>query len=200
MKMPASGGAKDFLELIEGQIMPLVEQNFFPHVPLKSSRKVLFGHSYGGLFTLHSLFTRTELFDTYIAASPSIWYNDRSIVHEQEKAFLEKAVDTVSDNISQGDADAEGKIHRPVGKPDLFITWGSLEQHVVRLPSESDDTFERRRDEALEWKMEDNAIEMGERMESSGRFQQVRTHNFLGEDHGGAAVCGLQRGITWLFE
>lgn len=199
--IPASGGAKDFLELIEGRVMPFVEQIFFPHVPLTRSPKTLFGHSYGGLFALYSLFTRTELFDAYIVASPSIWYNDCSIVHKQEKEFLNKAVKEARAKTSQdNNAQAEGRAGSRAGKPRLLLTWGSLEQYPERRPSESDEEFERRRDAALKWRMEDNARDMGQRLQSSGKVQQVRTHGFLGEDHGGAAVCGLQRGITWLFE
>lgn len=55
----------------------------------------------GGLFTLHALYTRPHLFETYIAADPSIWWNGRSILQE-EAGFL------------GGLAAAGGKLARPI--------------------------------------------------------------------------------------
>jgi hypothetical protein len=40
----------------------------------------LFGHSLSGLFVLWTLFTRAELFQYYLASSPSIWWNDHEIL------------------------------------------------------------------------------------------------------------------------
>src|SRR3546814_5939847 len=43
----------------------------------------LYGHSLGGLFALHMLYTRPGAFRTIIAASPSIWWDNQAILAEE---------------------------------------------------------------------------------------------------------------------
>lgn len=171
------GGASDFLEVIRKDIMTHVEKTLFPNIPLHQGRKALFGHSYGGLFTLNAIFTQPSLFDTFIAASPSIWFNDLSIVKEQEKAFREDKT----------------PLER---KPRLLITFGSGEQNLVQQPGETDEYFKKKQEFAEAKKMKDNALAMAERLRESPRVRQVWAWEFQGEDHGSAAPCGLQRGLV----
>lgn len=75
-----TGGQDQFLDFIADQVKPLVESRF----PIDTGRQTLFGHSLGGYFTLYTLFTRPELFQTYVAGSPSIWWNGRSVLRDLE--------------------------------------------------------------------------------------------------------------------
>jgi predicted alpha/beta superfamily hydrolase len=83
---PRMGGANGFLDFLDTILRPELARRY----GIGDARRAIFGHSFGGLFVLHALFTRPSLFDAYIAASPSIWWNDRFILGE-EKAFLEEA-------------------------------------------------------------------------------------------------------------
>lgn len=75
-----TGGANAFLKFIETELLPLIESEYRG----SSSERVLAGHSYGGLFTLYTLFHRTELFKGYVAASPSLQYgNQVTFTYEQ---------------------------------------------------------------------------------------------------------------------
>lgn len=74
------GGADVFLDLLEHRIKPAVESR----APIDSSRQTLWGHSYGGLFTLHSLFTRPGLFQHYVAGDPSLWWQGGFILSEAD--------------------------------------------------------------------------------------------------------------------
>lgn len=67
------GGADRLLDAIEHRIQPMIAAR----LAINPRRQALFGHSYGGLFTLHALYTRPALFSHYIAASPSLWWHDR---------------------------------------------------------------------------------------------------------------------------
>lgn len=73
------GEASIFLDYIKSDLMTHLHKNLFPQVPLATSRKALFGHSYGGIFVLNALFTQPTLFNTYLACSPEIFWNDSSI-------------------------------------------------------------------------------------------------------------------------
>jgi predicted alpha/beta superfamily hydrolase len=74
----AHGGNDAFLDFIVDELKPAVAKA----VAVDPGRQALFGHSLGGLFVLHALFTRSGAFDTYIAGSPSIWWGKRSILRE----------------------------------------------------------------------------------------------------------------------
>lgn len=99
------GGADRFLEFIEKEMKPRLAAEF----PMNPNRQTLFGHSYGGLFALHVLFTRTAAFQRYVAASPSVWWNQRYILREKS-AWLEAVKNAVA------------------LMPRVTITVGSLEQ------------------------------------------------------------------------
>lgn len=70
-----TGGAEEFLAFIEDELKPWVASR----VTVDASRQVLYGHSFGGLFALYALFTRPLAFQTWIAASPAIYWEDRAI-------------------------------------------------------------------------------------------------------------------------
>jgi predicted alpha/beta superfamily hydrolase len=80
-----TGGNDEFLDFIEKDLKPDIEKRF----NINRHRQTLVGHSLGGLFVLHVLFTRGECFQNYVAGSPSIWWNDQSILAE-ERAFIAK--------------------------------------------------------------------------------------------------------------
>lgn len=70
------GGADIFLDYIETRIKPEVESL----ARIDRSRQTLWGHSYGGLFTLHAFFTHTDRYQRYVAGDPSLWWHDGVLV------------------------------------------------------------------------------------------------------------------------
>lgn len=75
-----SGGADVFLDLVQQRIKPLVAS----HYRVDAQRQALWGHSYGGLLVLHALLSRPGEFQSYAAASPSLWWGDGAILGEQQ--------------------------------------------------------------------------------------------------------------------
>ena len=63
-----------------------------PIYPIDAQRQTLFGHSYGGLFTLYTLVTKPQTFQGYVAASPSIWWY-RGYVERTLEAFEQQLAD-----------------------------------------------------------------------------------------------------------
>jgi len=82
-----NGGADALLEVIERQIRPQVDR----FAPLNPNQRSVWGHSLGGLFVLHTLFTRTGAFDSYIAASPSMWWGNAYAVTASERFVAHNA-------------------------------------------------------------------------------------------------------------
>ena len=81
------GGADGLLTVIQNEVKPRIAAL----VAVDPAHSILFGHSLGGLFVLHTLFTHPEDFSTYLALSPSIWWSDRAVLGE-EPAFDRKVV------------------------------------------------------------------------------------------------------------
>ena len=75
-----SGGATKFLDFMERELFPFIEENY-----TSIKNKTLVGHSFGGLFTSWTLLHRPNLFDQYIAISPSLWYDNRLIFTRVEE-------------------------------------------------------------------------------------------------------------------
>lgn len=70
-QFPTAGGADKFLKFIETEVIPEIEKNYRVR-----PYRVLAGHSFGGLFVVHTLITRPELFNSYVAVSPSLQWSD----------------------------------------------------------------------------------------------------------------------------
>lgn len=75
-----SGGVDAFLDLLTERMRPMVAGL----APIDAQQQTLWGHSYGGLAVLHTLFTRPGAFSDYAAASPSLWWHDGAIVQEAQ--------------------------------------------------------------------------------------------------------------------
>lgn len=71
--MSGTGGAESFIDFIEHELKPAIESR----LPVDKQREALFGHSFGGHFVLYTLVNKPTLFDVYVAASPSIWFENR---------------------------------------------------------------------------------------------------------------------------
>lgn len=78
-----TGGQDVFLDFIEHDLRSAIAGR----LTVKADEQALFGHSLGGLLVMHALYTRPSLFQTWIAADPSFWWNGGSILDE-ETAFL----------------------------------------------------------------------------------------------------------------
>jgi predicted alpha/beta superfamily hydrolase len=62
--------SKAFLDTLETRIKPQIKARH----SVDLSRETLWGHSFGGLFVLYALLEKPDAFQTWIAASPSLWY------------------------------------------------------------------------------------------------------------------------------
>lgn len=80
------GGGDAFLRVLEEEVKPFVAARY----KIDRARQILYGKSLGGLMVLRQLFRHPEAYSTYVAASPSIWWNDREVLGD-EAAFAKRA-------------------------------------------------------------------------------------------------------------
>ncbi len=70
------GGGPAYQTYLKTQALPFVEGRF----RTDPERRILLGHSYGGLLGAQILFTDPGLFHAYVLGSPSFWYDKRHIM------------------------------------------------------------------------------------------------------------------------
>jgi predicted alpha/beta superfamily hydrolase len=80
-----TGDAGSFLKFIQDELIPIIETDSRADPP----RRILVGHSYGGLFGAFALFEAPGLFDTLIIGSPTLSYGNR-FMFEREEAFAKE--------------------------------------------------------------------------------------------------------------
>jgi len=77
-----SGGADKLLEFITTELIPFIESNY----RVSSTDRYLGGYSYGGLFTLYTMFSKPDFFIKYFAGSPSIDFGN-GLLFDLENSF-----------------------------------------------------------------------------------------------------------------
>lgn len=71
----AMGGGDAFLAFLRDELIPLIERDY-----RTESRRMLAGHSRGGLFVVYALTAAPDLFDAYFAHSPALWRDDHAMI------------------------------------------------------------------------------------------------------------------------
>jgi predicted alpha/beta superfamily hydrolase len=79
-KYKTSGGNEQFLDFIQHELMPYMEANY-----KTSPFKVFAGHSFGGLTAINCMLTHPDMFDAYIAISPSLWFGNKYVLRLAEQ-------------------------------------------------------------------------------------------------------------------
>lgn len=79
---PTTGGSAQFIRFLEQELQPLISTNY-----RTTAEKTLIGQSLGGLLATEVLFKHPHLFDRYLIVSPSLWWDDESLLKVEPKAF-----------------------------------------------------------------------------------------------------------------
>lgn len=166
------GGADLFLDFIEQELKPLIQAS----TPIDTQRQALFGHSYGGLFTLHALFTRPAAFQTYVAASPSIWFAERHVLSEVPGL-------------------AAARQHQP----RLLLTVGELEQAAAPPSAKAGERGAVLAQKRMVDEARDLAVRLEARKQALG-LERVRVIELPRENHGSALFPALSRGLEFFLE
>ena len=123
-EMSNAGGANNMLSFIKDELIPHIDKTYNT-----SPYKILTGHSFGGIFAVHSFLTEPELFDAYISISPSMWWDKQNLVSQAE-TFLE-------------------------GKPDLncffYMTMGNEDGDMLGGAMKLAALFEESENSSLNW-------------------------------------------------
>lgn len=75
---PTSGNSNKFIAFIEKELQPFIAKNY-----KVNTEKTIIGQSFGGLLATEIFLTKPTLFNKYIIVSPSLWWNNGSILKQE---------------------------------------------------------------------------------------------------------------------
>lgn len=150
-EMSVSGGADKFLSFINNELVPYVDQTY----KTDTTKRVLMGHSLGGYFAMYalqqSLSGKDSKLHNYIAASPSLHYNNYYLLnqlktntvlqHANTKVYLtygglEDARDTSSITLDSLSAQLAAVFPKQTnGVTYKFDIYSNLDHMDTQLPS-----------------------------------------------------------------
>jgi ferri-bacillibactin esterase len=117
---PLSGGADKFLEFLTGTLWPEVAKRY----AVRTTHRMVAGHSLGSLLVLHALFQKKPFFDLALAGAPSIWWDNRSILRLASK-------------LRDSQASLNARLYLGVGEgdsPSMLGDLGLLEKQLKDRP------------------------------------------------------------------
>lgn len=77
---PTTGHSDKFIAFIEKELQPFIENKYRTNIS-----KTIIGQSLGGLFATEILLKKPTLFNKYIIISPSLWWDNGSLLNQNSK-------------------------------------------------------------------------------------------------------------------
>jgi predicted alpha/beta superfamily hydrolase len=77
-RYPTTGSSQKFIDFIGKELQPYIEKNY-----KGNHDRTIIGQSLGGLFATEILFTQPTLFNRYIIISPSLWWDNGSLLNRK---------------------------------------------------------------------------------------------------------------------
>jgi predicted alpha/beta superfamily hydrolase len=81
-EFPTTGGSEKFIQFIEKELQPFITQNY-----KTTKENYLIGQSLGGLLASEILLKKPTLFNHYLIVSPSLWWDDESLLKSAENTI-----------------------------------------------------------------------------------------------------------------
>jgi hypothetical protein len=133
---PRVGGSGAFRRFIRDELMPQVKARY-----RTTDETAIVGESLAGLFVMETFLLEPDLFDTYIAFDPSLWWNGQKLAKEagerlQARPKLKKTLYFATSGDS-GLADTAQRLAEVLGKhAPSGVSW-----HYERMPEEKHSTI-----------------------------------------------------------
>ncbi|KAF1953916.1 siderophore esteras-like protein IroE-like protein [Byssothecium circinans] len=175
--------ADNFIAFIDTELRPWIQSTLFPNT--KFSRDALHGHSFGGLFVLYAMISRPDLFDTFLSASPALWWNNNYIFDHLNPLT---------------DPSSPSSLRNSSTKPAFQLSFGHLEQYQVRRRIETDEEWEFRRSFLTFSNMSDNCKRLYGLLKNSTRLRDVELHEYPFSDHAALAAVSISDGLDYFYD
>jgi predicted alpha/beta superfamily hydrolase len=83
-RFPSAGHSDKFISFIENELQPFIQKKY-----KATGSKTIIGQSLGGLLVTEILLKKPELFSKYIIISPSLWWDNASLLNHASPIFQE---------------------------------------------------------------------------------------------------------------
>lgn len=133
---PRVGGSEAFRKFIRNELMPQVKTRY-----RTTNETAIVGESLAGLFVIETFLLEPDLFDTYIAFDPSLWWNNGRLVNNAaqrltENSRLRKTLYFASSN-EKGIAETAGRLAEILKRnAPADVRW-----HYEKMPEEQHSTI-----------------------------------------------------------
>lgn len=91
------GKSANFISFIETELQPFIEKKY-----KTNNSKTIIGQSLGGLLATEIVLKKPNLFNKYIIISPSLWWNNGSLLEEKSEIYQENFKDIIDIYIGVG--------------------------------------------------------------------------------------------------
>lgn len=143
---PTTGGSRKFIDFLENEVQPYINANY-----PTNAKKMLIGQSLGGLLATEILFKKPTLFTDYIIVSPSLWWDNETLLkdakmflgaHKKMPVNVYVSVGTEGE-IMEREARTLAELLKNSGKPNLKAEFLFLpnENHATILHQSVNDMF-----------------------------------------------------------
>ncbi len=173
------GGSELFYRFITEELRPAISASY----SVDAHQLTLYGHSLGGLFVLGVMFKHPESFNSYVASSPSIWWDNKSVLKD-ESGFL-------------------AKIKSAKHPIRVLICVGAKEQDPYSQvpPGAGNMSLSEVNKKIAEARMVDNARDLAQRLEAGSKSGlSVRFQDFSAEDHLSVVPASISRALGFALE
>lgn len=85
--LKGTGGGPNFLSFMKNELIPHIDSTY-----RTAPYRVFVGHSLGGLMAFSALYTMPEVFNSYIAIDPSLWWDNRRLLKDGPAFFSKPTV------------------------------------------------------------------------------------------------------------
>lgn len=183
-------GADDFIDFLEHELRPFV-RGLFPRVSF--GREAIYGHSFGGLFVIYALLRRPDLFDTFLAASPDLTYDNWYILNHTywlAEAGQNSTMTTTTMTTTTNST-----------KPAVRVSYGSLEQYPRRKRTETYAEYVARiqylESLGVIYSMGDDCNSLWEYLDASPQVRNAEIKEYTGSDHSSVGAVALTDGVSY---
>jgi len=127
---PTTGHSDKFISFLEKELKPYIKSQF------KTTDTYIFGQSLGGLLATEILLKKPELFNNYFIISPSLWWDDESLLKEapelltkipDTKKFIYVSVGKGEHPVMIKDAESLGDILKKSNKKNWTVEYKMME-------------------------------------------------------------------------
>jgi hypothetical protein len=128
---PTTGGSAAFMRFIGDELVPFIDSAY-----RTNKDRMLIGQSLGGLFATEVLFTRPSMFNRYLIVSPSLWWDNESLL-ARPPAFASAKPASVfvaygkEGKVMEGDARRLAALLRSKGVPTGSVRLKALDHATI---------------------------------------------------------------------